>query len=453
MDSEKQNELPYKRVYTFIFCFYYLIEGIHQGLPYVYSFLLMKYQSGSYDAAMVMFIASATSIPWAFKVFIGFFNDKFHSKRYGRRFPFIFSGGSFCALWWIIFAFKLPNLSFNTPMVYSELLFYSIMTNIGSAISDTSLDGLILDVTPKDRLGKIEGYTWTMLMAGSALGGAGLGFFFLEWNILWVLFLSTGILTVVTSWMCRMIKEPPSEDKVNTKEDIKRIFAEKENYKIYGLTFADSIASPIIGTIFMYFILVTMGSISAEESIVSLISGNLPALFWEVVTIQIGNGIGVVFGCFMGGRLADQNRRKSFRLGFIVYIPMCFVCIFFKGVILGNIANAFFGFAYGVLQTSGQAIRADISKYHFPNLKSTYFGLLISLSNAGLAFGNFLGGWIILTFSTLVHDFTALTFIAMLFCAATLIIAYLIFIRIKPQYYEFKEQLKEKDLEIIKNKN
>ena len=317
------------------------------------------------------------------------------------------------------------------------------------AVADTAIDGLILDVTPKIKLGKIQSITWTALMAGSAVGGAVLGYIFIEFDILWLLFTITGIFSLLFSILSYYIKENAVDLNVDITEDLKRLFTEKENYKVYGFTFWDSVANPIVGTIFMYFLLISVGQLDAEDTLLSLASGNLGDLFTEAIFIQIGYGIGVVLGCYIAGRVADKNRKKSVALGYIFYIPTCLVCIFFKGMILGNIANGFFGFSYGVMSISGQTVRGDIAKEHFSDLKSTYFALLISLSNAGLAFGNFIGGWIFRFLAVRIPNFDLLTFFVMIFCALTLLLSYGLFRTIKPSYYEFESVLKPEVREII----
>jgi len=47
-------------------------------------------------------------LPWTIKMIIGIINDKWGSKKYGRRFPFIAGFGIFGGIWWIIMALYLP---------------------------------------------------------------------------------------------------------------------------------------------------------------------------------------------------------------------------------------------------------------------------------------------------------------------------------------------------------
>ncbi|MBD3353122.1 MAG: hypothetical protein GF364_16695 [Candidatus Lokiarchaeota archaeon] len=447
MDSEKGKAQDYRSVYTFIFTFFYLFEGIHQGMVYVYPFLLMKFQEGAYDAAMIMYISSATSLPWAFKFIVGAINDKWGSKRLGRRFPFILGGGGFCAIFWVVFALKLPELSYNTPQVYGQLLFYSIMTNIGMAIADTAIDGLILDITTKDKLGKVQSITWGFLLIGSTFGGAGLGFVFLQFDLLALFFMLTGIFCFIGSVLTIFVKERVSDSIVLIKGDIRKLFVKKENWKVYSFTLTESATNPMISLIFPIAVLVSIGSLNSEETLLILASGNIGSLFIDTVVIQIGYGIGVTIGILIAYRITDRSRSRSVRLGYYFYIPMCFIAIFFKGLILGNIAMGFFGLSYGLISVSGQTVRGDIAKQHFKDAKSTFFAILISISNAGLALGNFLIGLIFQFLALRVANFDLLMFLVMCFCALILIISLVSFNSINPDYYEFKKNLE--NIEVI----
>ncbi len=139
---------------------------------------------------------------------IGLGNDKWGSKKYGNRFPWIFGFGVFGAVWWFILAAYLPT----GGSIYILLAFYYFMIAMGTAFSDTALDGLILDVTPKETLGRIQGYTWMCLLLGMGAGGMLLGLIFLTLNLVPLLFVITGALMIVASLLTKLVKEPPLEE-------------------------------------------------------------------------------------------------------------------------------------------------------------------------------------------------------------------------------------------------
>jgi len=165
-------------------------------------------------------------------------DDKWGSKKYGRRFPFIISFGIFGAIWWFVMAVYLPT----DNSIYLYLAIYYFMISIGMAFADTALDGLILDVTPKEKLGKVQGLTWTCLLLGMGAGGMVLGLIFLALEMVPVLFMITGVLMIISCVFPYFIKELPIEE-MTTKQlgrDILSIFTRRKNYKVMLFTFTSS---------------------------------------------------------------------------------------------------------------------------------------------------------------------------------------------------------------------
>ena len=85
------TENGYKKKYTKIFTFYYLIEGFSQGIPFlVIPPYLAQILGNQFDIAQWLLIVTISSLPWIIKMVIGIANDKWGSKKYGNRFPWIF---------------------------------------------------------------------------------------------------------------------------------------------------------------------------------------------------------------------------------------------------------------------------------------------------------------------------------------------------------------------------
>ena len=104
-----ETESSYKNHYKFIFAFFYLIEGFVQGIPFlVFPPYLAKLLGNQYDIAKWLIIVAVSYIPWSIKIIVGFCNDKWGSKKYGRRFPWIAGFGVYCGIWWIIMSIYLP---------------------------------------------------------------------------------------------------------------------------------------------------------------------------------------------------------------------------------------------------------------------------------------------------------------------------------------------------------
>ena len=88
IQDETNAEKNYKGYYTYIFMFFYFMQGLHQAIPQFAPYYIIYIGFAEYDYAALIFISSINSLPWAFKFIVGLLNDKYAlSKRFGRRFP------------------------------------------------------------------------------------------------------------------------------------------------------------------------------------------------------------------------------------------------------------------------------------------------------------------------------------------------------------------------------
>ncbi|TFG13158.1 MAG: MFS transporter [Promethearchaeota archaeon] len=442
----------YKKTYTKIFTFYYLVEGFSQGIPFlVFPPYLALLLGNQFDVAQWLIVAAIGGLPWAIKMIIGLANDKWGSKKYGNRFPWIFSFGVFGAIWWFILAAYLPTDS----SIYIFLALYYFMIGIGTAFSDTALDGLILDVTPKETLGRIQGYTWMCLLLGMGAGGMLLGLLFLALNIVPVLFLITGALMIFASFLTKLVKEPPLEEVTERYlgREVLSIFTKKKNWKVIGFTFTSSMGRTVLLTFFLYVILITLKVIDVKSTILSITSGNTVEFLGWTSVFYFFNGLGTFLGSFYSGRSADKNRKKTLVKTYIIYIPFCLLSVlpflltgaYIIALIYGLIGVTLFGALDGAIVVTTGTIKADIVKKDYPKLKSTYYALLVALFNGGQSVGSLLGA-LIFTYLALNFpgfSFYLLFFVISLFGAVTLLISYLLFRTIDPRDYELTRVIGE----------
>ncbi|MHA1734189.1 MAG: MFS transporter [Promethearchaeota archaeon] len=435
----------FRATYTLVFSIYYVVEGFVQGLSGIYSIYILD-AFGSYDISLVMMIYSLGMLPWTLKFVVGFFNDKWGSKRFGRRFPFIFGFGTWGAASCILMAFFIPA---DEGLVYTYFLFFSLSINLGMSFSDTALDGLILDVTPKDRLGKVQGWTWSMLLAG---GGIGLvvvllvGQFARPRDFFPALFVTVGVALFAVSFLPRLVKEPPLRGDVHVWKEVRRVFSKKKNYSVFLFTFVAAVAPIMVLTVYGYLVLLTMGVVDVETTKLSLASGNsIDLLEWQAVFLAV-NGVGVVLGSLMAGRLADRGRKTAIRVSYLLFVPFCLLSNLFVGFWLGLAGYLVFGLADGNRTISSQTIRGDIAQKEFPDLKSTYYALLVSTINLGQSFSSAAGAWIFAELASVFDDFSLLYFSVSLLGAGILLASYFLFTLIPEADYEFDHHLQERDV-------
>ncbi|MHA1714581.1 MAG: MFS transporter [Promethearchaeota archaeon] len=442
--DDNTSEDTFKNYYNFIFAFFYLIEGMHQAIPSFASYYILTF-SRSYDAAALLFISSITTIPWSIKFLVGLFNDRFGSKKFGKRYPFILGFGIWCAIFWIIEGIFLPA---EVPIIYPYLLVFGILTNIGMAFADTTIDGLILDVTPKRKLAKMQAYTWASLLIGMGGGAVGLALLFLYLGIIPMLFVLTGILVAISSAIPKLIKEPDQKGNLNMLDDIKRLIKKFKNWKIYTFTFLDRIPSVLVGALYGNLILIGIGMISLEQTMASLQHGELMELVGVSIIFSFISGAGTIIGSLLIGIITDKQRRWGIYVSYLCLATFIIASNLLHGPgilgwVLGIIGSMLGGFASGGLTTSGQTIRGDYAKREFPNLKSTFYALLVSFSNLGMAAGGIISSFLFITFANLFNSFSTVYLLVSLIAFGIALLSFVAFKSIDPRNYEFQSLIQQ----------
>jgi MFS family permease len=440
---EIRENLEFKKSYPYIFSFFYLSQGLYNGIQYIIiPFWLISMME--IDLAVILGIFSITVIPWALKFLIGMFNDKVGSERFGRRKLWILIFGIYAGIWFIITGFTINLQTEKTILNY--ILLCAIMWNIGIAVSDTSLDGLILDVTPKEKLGKVQGYTWAMNLFGNAGGGIILGALFLMLDAIPLLFVFEGILLIISSIFPFYVKEKPLPENIQVWKNMKEIIRKGKNWKVFIFSFLDSIPYGVVTIAYTILILLYAPNPLISGPVTSLsLEGVALEAFLVYVLLGAINGAGVIIGSIMTGRKADKNRRFAVYIANFTYIPFLVICVLFRGpYVLGGIMIFLLGAAQGALTASYQSIRGDLSK-KYPELNSTYFAIVISCLNLGQSVGMATTSILITLFSSAFNEYYMIFFFIMLIMAGFQFLSFLIFYTINRSEYEHEHILKIKN--------
>jgi MFS family permease len=443
MNNEKCKTKPYKRINSFIFSSFYLVQGLHNGIWGIVLAFYLIVNIRRFDEALLFLIIALTIIPWSLKFFIGMINDKYQiSEKFGRRFPFICIFGTFGGIWWIIMSFYLP---LEPSMIYFLLMVYGLFINIGLAVADTAIDGLILDVTPKDMLGRVQGWTFGMLIFGQMAGGyiLGIGFIILSLPIP-LLFMLEGILMIIICFASYFVEEELiSSEKVYVWKNVKKIFYKKENWKVFAFSTIDRIDGIIIGTFYGLLVWMSLGFIKLEGTTVTyLLSDEGLELYFVSFFFSLLAVIGILLASFTTGRLADKNRRLAVYFGHLVYIPWLFISVFLIGLFGGIVGYITLAFSNTVITIANQTIRGDMSK-NYPEMKATYYAITISATNFGMMIGALIGGLIFITLALYGADFQLIYFIVAIFCVGVQLLSFWVFMTIDPTEYEFEHHLKK----------
>lgn len=454
MNSENSENNSYK-FNNKIFSIYYFVEGYVQGIPMlVFPAYLAQVLGGSFDIALWLLISFIGAIPWSIKLIVGVVSDKWGSKKYGKRFPWISGFGIFGGFWWIIMALFLPT----DNSIYFFLAIFNFLAQTGMAFSDTALDGLILDVTPKKDLGKVQGFTWTFMLLGMGAGGMLLGLIFIALNAVPILFIITGIMTMISCSLPYFVQELPFV-KLEMKKMGKKlltIVTKRRNYIVFIFTFLGSITGGVILNFFNYVILIGINVITVEDTLLSITSGSaVDFLGWSSI-FYFMNGLGTVIGSLISGKLTDKSRKRSLTITYLIYIPFCLISVlpyllsgmYLIALIYGLIGQIIFGTVEGWRVVVEQTIRGDLTKNYYPELKTTFYALLISLANLGQNFGRLMGVIIFSSLTGVTVNFHLMYFILSAFCGGSLALGFIFFRVIRPKDYELEYITGEEEKEV-----
>jgi len=402
---------------------------------------------GEFDLARYLIVGTIATLPWIIKLIVGVLSDKYGSKKYGRRFPYIVGFGTFGGIGFCIMGSFLPS----DESIYTYLAIYLFIIMVGIAFADTAVDGLILDITPKENLGNIQGLTWALRLIGMIVGGAILGMIFMILNMIPILFIIIGILMILACILPYYVEELPVEKVKKIGHDVLSIFTRRKNYKVMLFVLTGAITQRLILNFLIFLILISMGILDVDETVVSITSGSaVDFLGWYSVFFFV-NGGGTIIGSIIAGKFADRNRKKAISIAYVVYIPFVLLTLipflltsdYLAAMILGFIFIGLFGMIESARSVAGSTIRGDIVRKEYPNLKGTYYSILVSCVNAGFALGSLLGAILIILFALYFTSFYILYLIIAIVCALFLTTAYLLFRLIDPADYELQKNISE----------
>jgi PAT family beta-lactamase induction signal transducer AmpG len=442
-----ENNFDYKFRYTGIFSLNYFIQGINQSMfaaviP-IYLFTLVNQTpdpTDYVDPAALSFMLSFVFIPFIFKLVYGILGDKIRSRKIGRRKPWIVGGASFSGLMWIIISILLlTKNSSNVGSVMALFTYEGVFVVLGVAIADTSMDGFIIDICPKELLGRTTGMVWACRSVGIIVGGPVI---LLSLGVIPIIsvFIFLGGLTILFSILTFTIKDRLITEEINLVANLKVMFKKRENWKVYIFSFFMAIVDGVIFVFLALFILIQLGlpvplATSALETDESLYP---PQAFITFLT-----GMGVLTGALIGGVIADKISRRTSFFGSIILtagalalllipIPEAFIMILLVfAVIVGS--------SSGWRNSAFSAVATQYSK-QYPETPSTYFSICTSFINLGTQLGLLTTG---LVFSRLTGISTdvilifGIVFLTMMILSSLAIIPFLFLDR---SQYEVKSQ-------------
>ena len=414
-----QEESDFKNWYSGIFSINYFFQGMNQSIFMVivpiYIIILLTNKGVSINPADIANIATIILIPWAIKFIFGILSDRFGMKSLGRRkpwilFPIICSGIS-----WIILPFTITTV--NVVLVFIIL---GLMINTGIAIADTALDGMILDLCPKEQLGRTQGICWGFKSVGQVIGGPLLAVIVMFTGVsVESLFILYGILMIVSTLTILIIKEPEEYLRADIRKNLKAMFSRKRDWKVYIYALFNAIIDAFVLLFLSLFLLVQMGLLPEGTSLYYTEETANTSIYMDQARTTLIISIGIIIGAVLGGAYSDLvSRKSSVILSLLIStITLLLMLIPFDVSILLLIAGTI-GVGIGWRHASYSAVIGEMSK-KYPEMDSTYFSLANSLANGGSTLGLFITGqifaivgqyWVVFLIMAIVNNFGLIPF-------------------------------------------
>lgn len=399
----------------------------------IYLISLMSEGGYSIGPSDIAFLASVVLIPWAIKFIFGIFSDKYGIKKFGRRKPWIIFPVCLSGIGWILLPFLI------TPQnVVSVITFVGFLITLGVAIGDTALDGLILDIVPKEALGRAQGTCWGFRSVGQIAGGPLLAILVVFLNVaVESMFVLLGILMIATSFLLITIREPSELPEFKIGENLKKMFSQKTDWKMYLFAIFNAFIDGVVLLFLSLFILINTGFLSAENASLEILdSGTDQTIYLQQANINLIISIGIVAGAVIGGVFSDKSsRRNSVYVSMILTTAALLLIIIPAHWIYLIIISVLVGAAMGWRHSSYSAVLGQLAK-RYPEMDSTYFSIANSFVNVGTVIGLSLVGLIFDASQSFVVVFISMALISNL--------GILPFILIKPNKYEIDRNLRPK---------
>ncbi|MFX1442667.1 MAG: MFS transporter [Promethearchaeota archaeon] len=368
--------------------------------------------------------------PATIKIIYGILTDKTKTSKLGRRKPWIIIPDGIAGIVWIVIAFMIPA-TFDAAI--SLFTITGIIVNFGIYISDTALDGFILNICPKDQLGRTQGFFWGLRAIGIIVGGPIILFFLIIVPIQ-AIFISLGIMMLLFPILTLLIKdiEVPKVEGIGTA--LKLIFKKKENWKMFSYSFFMQIVGGIVYTFLALYILIKAGYIDPKGATLASLDINL---YEPQALITLIISLGIIIGAILGDIVADKISRKIAVVSSMGLNTVSLLLLLVSAHIPVLIFLAFLvGLASGWIFSAYSAVTGEYSK-QYPEYTSTYFSICVSFINFGTVLGMVLTGIMFNSLSKITSDTLLIYSAIFIFMIILESIALIPFILLKQELYEF----------------
>ncbi len=378
----EKNKTEFKSSYIGIFSLNYFFQGINQSMFAVIVPIYLIMELEAISGADISFLLSIVLMPFAIKFIYGMLSDKYALKNLGRRKPWIIIPVSFSGLLWILIPFII-----TTNTAFMIFIVGGVLIVLGVAIADTAIDGLILDITPKEKLGRVQGVCWGIRSVGIIIGGPLIvAFYMLAGGSIELVFIGLGIIMILTSLTILIVKEAVTHIDFSIKTNLKLIFGKGKNWKVYMFALFNSFVDGVIFVFLSLYIIIEAGFIGSEGATIELLETD-KSLYEPTAFISLFIGLGVLVGALIGGYISDLKTRKLGVFTSLLVTTVSLLLFLIPTIVPILIFFAFLiGSSAGWRNSSYSAVVGQISTL-YPEVDSTYYATCNSFVNIGTVIG------------------------------------------------------------------
>ncbi len=388
----EENNIEFKPHYTYIFSTNYFIQGVSTSMSAViipiYLLIMLTKAGKTVTATEFAFLASAMTLPWAIKIIFGIISDKYGSKRFGRRKPYVIVPVVISGLCWFLIPFIIKP---ENAIIAITIIGLCIST--GLAFGDTSIDGMMIDICPKEQLGRTQGFCWGLRSIGRIAGGPIFAYLIVIVEAINAntVFIIVGIATIASCFLTLLIKEAEDFPEVKIKQHVIDMFNRKKDWITYFFALSSSIIESAVGLFLSFYILSELGLIEIKGTTLSLETTNLNIYIYQA-NIALIFSIGIIIGAIIGGQIADKkSRRKGLYISIVIITISLLLIVLEVSVFIIMFFAILVMLGFGIRFSSYSAIIGAMSKQH-PEMDSTYFSLCNSFANFGMVIGLVISG-------------------------------------------------------------
>ncbi len=428
----ENSEIEYKNLYTGIFSLNYFTQGVNFSMfiSVVPIYILMTY--GTIDTAAIAFMVSIILIPATIKLIYGLVSDKISFKKLGRRKPWIILPASLSGIVWLIIPFLLPSTSAGALRLFT---ISGLLISFGMFMSDTATDGFILDICPKEQLGRTQGFCWSLRAIGIITGGPIilLTLLFLPIEFL---FICLGIIIIFSSMLTFFVPDIKHPKDVDVITNLKLIFKRRENWKVFLFSFFMMIGGGVINVFLPLYILIQAGLVNPIGA--TLDSLEDVSLYEYQAFLTLIFSLGIFAGSIIGGIIADKKSRRIAVLLAIFFTTTSILLLVIPApVIFLLIFGVFVGFSYGWGFSSYTAIASEYAQ-QYPEMDGTYYSICVSFVNFGTLVGLILAGMVFSTVSRTSTNIGEIYGILFIFASIISLLTLIPFLMLDRKQYEYK---------------